>query len=110
MKILDISLFLRGLQFIPLIAVFIPLLRSCWDKRNKINGLRPTRLVLLFLFTGLIASNTYFVIFSLFNFSRALPLNQVAVVFEKIVSLVSYSMLYFLFKHAADHNDGKKKK
>jgi hypothetical protein len=88
----------RFLNLIPLGTIFICLLRSYWIKRNTINGLRPTRTALTILIFALIFSNIYFFFFSVFRLSRASITNQYIVYAEKIVSLVAYWLMYWLFK------------
>lgn len=99
----EINILFRSLQLIPLTLVFIPLIKSCYARINKINGLRPTRLTLTFLVGGLIFSNLYFIIFSAFSISRTLPSSAIFLTIEKVVNLVAYFLLYFLFKKASTH-------
>lgn len=99
-----INVVFRSLQLIPLFLVICPIFMSYWTKRNTINGLRSVRVVLLVLVSGLIFSNIYFIIFSLFNISRALPSSAFFMIAEKVVNLIAYGMLYWLFKHASTHS------
>ena len=107
MNTLDVAFIIRILQFVPLVLVLLPLFRSYWIRRNILNGLRPTRIFLIILFSCLVLNNTYFVIFQILDLKRSVPSNQLFVLLDKIVSLVSYVALYWLFKHASMH--GKKK-
>ena len=104
MEITEANTFFRALQLIPLICVFLPILKSYWQRKNQINGLRKTRFTLIILLIALIFSNIYFLIFSLFKISRAIPQNQIFVIIDKIVNLFAYWLLFYLFKHAAQHN------
>ena len=103
MTITKINSVLRLIQLIPLLLVFFPILNSYWEKRNSINGLRKTRMVLLILIASLIVSNLYFFIFSTFEISRANPHAQFIIIIEKIINIISYWLLYFLFSHARKH-------
>jgi len=103
MNINTVNAILRFIQLIPLVLVDIPLIQSYWQKKNQINGLRRTRVVLIILFSALIVSNIYFFIFSAFRLSRALPCNQIFVFCEKIISIIAYWLLYHLFRHARIH-------
>jgi predicted Na+-dependent transporter len=103
MNITTINAIFRALALIPLIYVFYGLLVSCWEKRNTINGLKKTRRSLLILIFALIFSNAYFFFFSILKLSRTDPANQLVVVADKIINLVAYWLLYWLFKsHKTD--------
>lgn len=103
MNIQLINIILRVFQLIPILFVFYSIFCSYWKRKNNINGLRKTRLVLLVLFGAIIISNFYFLIFSLFVISRANPFNQLFVVLEKIINLIAYWLLFYLFSHARKH-------
>jgi len=104
MNITQINSILRALQLIPLVLVFTPIFRSYYERRNSINGLRQTRLVLVTLIFALIFSNFYFLVFSIFRISRAVPTNQIIVIVDKIINIGAYWLLYFLFCKAKDHD------
>ena len=101
MNITTINSIFRTIQLIPLILVFYPIFRSYWQRKNQINGLRKTRLVLLFLISSLIISNTYFLVFSMLKISRAIPGNQIIVYGEKVINTVAFWLLFYLFRHAS---------
>jgi len=101
MTITESNTIFRIIQLIPLILVFCPIFQSFWIRRNKINGLRKIRIVLLFLVSSLIISNTYFLVFSYFKISRTIPVAQTIVTIEKIINVVTYWLLFYLFRHAA---------
>lgn len=103
MKILEYANMIRFLSFIPLSLVLYPLIRSYLEKKNTLNGLRPTRLALIMLFSGLFISNVYFFVFSLFNLSRSTTMSQYVTLFDKILTFIAYTTMYLLFRHASKH-------
>ena len=110
---LQITIIFRFLQLIPLILVFCPIFNSYWVKRNTINGLRYTRLTLLFLIFALIFENLYFIYYgveSILNKESVLTPDTTILIVDKIVNLLAYFLLYYLFTHARKHNDGSNDK
>jgi len=96
-----INLFFRTIQIIPLLLVLYPIIKSYWQKRNHINGLRRIRVALIILILSIIFSNIYFMLFSYFNFSRNTVSGLIYLTLDKIVSLSAYLMLYWLFRHTS---------
>lgn len=103
MNLLDINPLLRLIQIIPLTLILIPLVRSYWQRKNKINGLRKTRVSLIFLISTLIFSNIYFFLFSYFKISRVLWISQLVVFLEKFLNIIAYWLLFYMFSHARQH-------
>lgn len=92
---------IRLIGTIPLLLVFEGIARSYWHKRNTINGLRETRLVLLVLLFVLIFDN---VLFSLFNIKFALfggeHTNVPLTYLDRISVASAFFLLYYFFKYA----------
>ena len=103
-----ITLIFRILQAIPLFLVILPIFISYWEKRNTINGLRHTRVVLLILFGSIFIENLYFIYYaavSLIYKNNTLTPDTFILIADKTLTLASYFLLYYLFSHARKHND-----
>lgn len=108
-----ITVIFRFLHLIPLVLVFIPLFKSFWDKRNSINGLRHTRITLIFLIFALILENIYFIYYGICSYLNGLSTispNTGVLIIDKTINLIAYALLYYLFTHARKHNDGSNDK
>jgi membrane protein implicated in regulation of membrane protease activity len=93
--------------------VFVPIFNSYWDKRNTINGLRQTRLTLLFLVFALIFENVYFLYYGIGSILAGVPTitpNTIVLIIDKLVNLTAYILLYYLFTHARKHNETSSEK
>jgi len=108
MNTITLTIIFRTLQCIPLILIIIPIFKSYWEKRNTLNGLRKTRLVLLALFTSILIENFYFIYYAvkaLLNNQNALVPDTLFLIVDKLIVLATYVILYYLFSHARKHND-----
>ncbi len=103
MTLLELNPYLRLLQLIPLFLIFCPLVKSYWTRKNKLNGLRRVRVALIMLVFALMFSTTYFFIFSLFGLSRLSPASQLTVFAEKVLNIMAYWLLFYMFSRARKH-------
>jgi hypothetical protein len=101
-----ISIIFRALSLIPLILVFSPVFKSYWQRLNKINGLRRTRVALLTSLFAIIFTNVFFICEGLRALADGkdfvIP-NTYGLILDKVITLVSFIVLYHLFKHASTH-------
>jgi hypothetical protein len=113
MNNITLTIIFRTLQCIPLLLIIIPIFISYWDKRNTLNGLRKTRLVLLALFTSILIENLYFIYYAvvaMINNQKNLVPDTLFLIIDKIIIFATYMLLYYLFSHARKHNDGQTEK
>jgi hypothetical protein len=96
--------FIRFLSIIPLTIMLFSISKTYWDKRHCINGLRKTRVVLMFFFLGLWIDNFLFIFANTQSALSMLPNVQVNIFYtyiDKIILAISYYVMYYLFLHAA---------
>lgn len=103
-----ITVSFRIAQLIPVILVLIPVVRSYWQRRNHINGLRKIRLALILMLSAIIFTNIYLIGTSILGLSRATPPGFWLLIIDKIVGLVSFWGMFLLFRHASKHDKEEK--
>lgn len=108
-----ITVISRFVQVVPLVLIIIPLLKSYLEKINKINGLRRTRVILLFFFFSILAENIFFIYYavrSLLSGDNSVIPDVNILILDRIMNAIAYFLLYYLFTHARKHNDGASEK
>lgn len=101
-----ISIIFRTLSLIPVAFVFIPIFKSYWERKNKINGLRRTRVAILAVLFAIIFTNIYFIYENFkaiyLNLFHVSP-NVFGLIIDKFINLVAFILMFYLFKHASNH-------
>jgi len=96
-----IIFFLRFVGTVPLVLVFWAILRSMWEKRNGINGLRRVRILLLIWLGAWILDNVVFMFVGgaeLLTGSHEYALLLLTILIDRFILAISSFGIYWMFK------------